>query len=966
MIEVTHAIRGRARFKVAGLRGDQALAGDLERELWKYEGITRVSANAISGRVLVLFSSEYTAEHVAGRIERIAAEYGSGRGREAKASCVHTRLSLRKDESPLPWHAAESGYVVRHFGTSPSRGLSEKTAADRLALHGRNALPGTVSRSLSDIFLGQIKSLPVLLTGGAAGVSLLTGSMAGGLLAFAVALVNAAIGTVTELRAEKSLEVAREVLDLRARILRNRRIREIPFEECVRGDILDLQAGSRVPADARLISVFNLSLDESALTGESIPVEKKASTLGRRQTPISQRRNMIYRGTLVVEGTGRAVVVATGKETVLGRLQGFLGEVLPPEAVMARDLKRVAWQFVFVGLGAWSILAVVSLFRGMGFLQILREGLSFVAGVLPSGLSTLAVSAFALGHRDMRRSRILVRRLRALGNLASVNVVCFDKTGTLTHNRMAVTELCVGEEHVRIKTNGIYDTTGLKRVMQDPRFSRLVRLSVLCNQAAVVVRGDERFLEGSPTEKALMELAEGAGFDPSALREESPVTEVRQRTEDDPFMVTVHRLFQGGRMTAVKGSPLEVLECCSFYQAHDHPISLGEKERLEIEAANFRMAGKGLRVLGIAYFLDGNGDHDPGAVINGRRLVWSGLVGLEDPVRKEAKELIQALHRAGIKTAVITGDQSLTAQHIGEALNLSGDEPLRILDVVDLKGLDHAGLKTIVQRTHVFARLNPTQKLQIIQTYQNTGRGVVMVGDGINDVLALKVADVGIAMGKEGTDLARRAADLVLEDDDLNTVIVAVASGRAFFENMRRSLRYLSTTSYADILANLATGTGAGAGPGVWQSVWTNLACLSLAVERADSTALDRPPLDPREGLMTGQDMSDTLGDAVKMIAAAGPAGVYGLAGKGGAALFSRSLSVNQLLYALSCREKKGKPAIEKSPNRMLSLTLFGALGGYGILTLLRWPAGLLDAAALCLSGLLARALMGDQRIRKP
>jgi P-type Ca2+ transporter type 2C len=215
-------------------------------------------------------------------------------------------------------------------------------------------------------------------------------------------------------------------------------------------------------------------------------------------------------------------------------------------------------------------------------------------------------------------------------------------------------------------------------------------------------------------------------------------------------MVTVHRLSQGGRMTAVKGSPLEVLERCSFYQAHDHPTPLGEKERLGIEAANFRMAGNGLRVLGIAYFLDGKGDHDPGAVIEGGRLVWSGLVGLEDPVRKGAKELIQALHRAGIKTAVITGDQSLTAQHIGEVLNLSGGEPLRVLDVTDLKGLDHAGLKTLVPRTHVFARLNPTQKLQIIQTYQNTGRGVVMVGDGINDVLALKVADVGIAMGKDG------------------------------------------------------------------------------------------------------------------------------------------------------------------------------------------------------------------------
>jgi Ca2+-transporting ATPase len=430
-------------------------------------------------------------------------------------------------------------------------------------------------------------------------------------------------------------------------------------------------------------------------------------------------------------------------------------------------------------------------------------------------------------------------------------------------------------------------------------------------------------------------------------------------------MVTVHRWPGNRKLTAVKGSPLDVLERCSFCRKNDHAVPLGEEERLKIEAENFKMAGSGLRVLGIAHFWNRDGRQDPGTVIEQRQLVWVGLVGLADPVRKGAKELIQTLHRAGIETAVITGDQSLTAHHIGEDLGLSGGEPLRILDVVDLKGLNQAGLKSVVPRTHVFARLNPTQKLQIIQVYQSTGRGVVMVGDGINDVLALKVADVGIAMGKDGTDMARQAADLVLEDDNLEHVIVAIASGRAFYENMKRSLRYLSTTNYADIMMDFGTGGGGALVPSVWQSVWTNLACLSLALEPPESKTLDRPPLDPRDGLVGSSDMEGTVKDAAKLIGAASPAALYGLArygaGPQASALFSRSLSINQVLYALSCRERNGIPKAERPSNRLLEVTLFGVVGGYFLATIL--PGfRIVDAAMLALSSLLCRGLLSDQR----
>ena len=968
MVDVIHQSRGRARFNVPGLRRIGALAAHLERELWLFDGIHRVSANVVTGHTLVLFSPKFTAQEVANLIGGMVKDFEAGAERASRTAGRgggKGRMGLlRKDESPFSWHTADAGDVAACFGTAPGRGLSETEARKRLALQGSNALPGMVARSFAQILQSHITSLPVLLIGAAAGVSLFAGRFAGGLLALSVALLNAAIGAATESRAEGSLETVREGVDLRARVLRNGIVREIPFEECVMGDILDMQVGSRIPADARLIRAEHLSVDESALTGESIPVQKTAATLSQDRIPISQRRNMLYRGTLVVEGSGRAAVVASGGNTVLGRLQGFLGEVFPPEAVMARDLRKIARRFLFVALGAWGLMALIGLLRGVSLVRILRDGLCFIAGALPSGLSTLAVSAFALGHRDMSRSRILVRRLRALGNLASVQVVCFDKTGTLTHNRMVAAELKAGERHLRVRGNGFVFENGDKALSLDMDCSWLIKLSALCNQATVVLGEGRRFVEGSSTEKALVEMAEQAGYDLIALREEFPTLEVLHRTEERPFMATLHRGLDGRELTAVKGSPLDVLERCSHCQRNGNAVPLGEEERLRIEAENFKMAGGGLRVLGIAHYWDGNGKEGPTEAVEARRLVWAGLIGLADPVRKEAKALVQALHRAGIRTAVITGDQSLTAQAIGEELGLSDREPLRVLDVVDLKGLNEEGLKSVVPRTHVFARLNPTQKLQIIQVYQRTCRGVVMVGDGINDVLALKVADVGIAMGRDGTDMARQTADLVLKDDNLTAILAAVASGRAFYENMTRSVRYLSTTNHADILLELAAGGDDRFNPGLFQGVWSNLVCLALALEPADSSTLDGPPMDPGEGLMGGRGMEGTVGNAVKLLAAATPAGLYGLAGYGSTAesgaLFARSLSVNQLLYARSCRKAGADRDLKRTSNRMLDMTLLGALAGYGALTLFRGPAGLLDAAALCFSGLLARALTGD------
>jgi Ca2+-transporting ATPase len=436
---------------------------------------------------------------------------------------------------------------------------------------------------------------------------------------------------------------------------------------------------------------------------------------------------------------------------------------------------------------------------------------------------------------------------------------------------------------------------------------------------------------------------------------------VQHRSEKHPFMVTIHPWRGRRELTAVKGSPLDVLERCAYFSKNGKTLPLREDKRNRLETENFLMSGKGLRVLGVAFRwgrvgqMEENRDKE-------WELVWAGLVGFSDPLREGTKELIRTLHQAGIKTAVITGDQSLTAGHIGEELNLAGDEHLRVLDAMNFRELDAAAMRNLVTRTHVFARLNPTQKLQVIQAYQSAGIGVMMVGDGINDVLALKVADVGIAMGKDGTDLARKSADLVLEDDDLRKVAVAIATGRGFYENIERSLRFLVTANQVDLTSNLLAKSGAlSQGINPWQSIWTNLVCLSLASQGPEPTRLYSSLPEERGAFHGTPAIEQASADALKLIAAAGPTALYGLArygaGSEAGSLFFRSISIHQLLYALACRDGNEDPAAPRAAGPLLRLTLWGAVGGYMALTLFRGFGGVLDAAALGVSALLSRAL---------
>jgi len=973
MVHIIHQLAGRIRLRIDGLRRSDSLCDFLEREVGRQAGIQEVSANVITGTLLVRFDPRQSTQRVMTGVSDALHRKEDGPGptpdatrptpgtgpQPASRHAKETKPPFLPG-APLPWHRLTSEKILSLTDTSVESGLGETSVIDRRGVYGENVLPGAAVRSSAAIVKNQFFSTPVLLTSGAAVLSFVTGRIWGGVFGLVVALVNAAIGSMMEIRAETAIKGAREATNLRTTVLRNKRLQNIHFEEVVIGDIIHLEPGSRVPVDARVVAATDLGIDESALTGESVPVHKSTGPLAREDISITQRRNMLYRGTLVVEGRGRAVAVAVGGHTVLGRLQRFLGDVAPPEAIMARDFREAASYLVKISSGAGILFMGISVIRGYGILRALRDGLSFVAGVFPSGLSTLSASGLALAYREMRRKHILIRRLRVLGNLSTVEMVCFDKTGTLTQNRMTVTELRAGDQTILAEDKTFTASRKAIDPQKNPDIAWLVTLSVLCNEATM---GDDTkpwSVEGSSTEKALVDLARRAGMAPRELRSGYPMVDVVHRTDENPFMMTVHRQKGGRLFTAMKGSALEVLEQCALFRRNgrSHPIT--EVDVRRIESDNLEMAGKGLRVIGVAYCRGRPGTRQ-GDCKKDDALCWAGLIGLEDPLRHGARDLIKGLHRAGIRTAVITGDQSLTAQHIGEQLGLSGDAPLQILDSTNINVLESPGLSALPTRAHVFARLNPRQKLQIIQAFQRSGMSVAMVGDGMNDVLALKVADVGIAMGKEGDELARETADLVLEDDDLRSILDGIAWGRTFYLNTGKSLRFLLTTSHADILTELSVKSGlAGQGTGAWQGVWTNLTCLSLAMDPPGSGVMDRPPRGVAEALVPPHEREETVKDAIRLTAVSGAVGCCGHVthgwGTDATGLFSRSVSINELLYALPCRDRGEGPDRPEPRNRYLDLLLFASVGGYLLPPLLRGIGGPLATLA---SGLLQTAVLG-------
>jgi Ca2+-transporting ATPase len=958
LVKALHTvIKGRARYKVAGLRSSKSLQQYLELRLAAEDSISHVAANPNSGNILVFFLSDCSWRAIALTIECIVLDYRKQpkncstaiESTNSQVANAKTRLASIKRESKLAiymsastqeqktklWHLLKTETIVAEFETSASSGLSSQAVSLKLQKYGLNVLPENAPRSRLGIFIDQFKSVPVLLLSIAAGLSLATGGLVDAIVIMGVVVINAAIGYATESQSEGIINSLKHLVKPSALVFREGKLAEISAEEIVLGDLLVLKPGSYVAADARIVESSHLSVDESALTGESMPTSKNPEPLTQPDVPLGDRVNMVYMGTLVTGGQGLAVVVATGTYTEMGRIQSLVGTAILPETPMQRQLDRAGTQLVLLSSAVCGAIFGIGLLRGYGLLEMLKTSISLAVAAVPEGLPAVATTTLALGIQEMRKQKVLIRRLDAVEALGSIQSLCLDKTGTLTANKMTVVEISAYSKRIQVEEGQLINGREVINPYAYEPLLKLIHVVVLCNESQINGKADEYMLRGSATENALIELAIAQGVDVKEVREQHQLLKIHHRSEGQNYMKTLHHSLQEKKLVAVKGSPNEVLDLCNWQIEDNKVIALTEEKRAAIEAENERMAGKALRVLGVAY-----GHTDNPEDTNGQEnLVWLGLVGMADPIRKGVKEVVKVFHGAGIDTIMITGDQSPTAYAIGKELNLSQNQHLEILDSTNLSNLDPEVMKGLCAHVRVFARISPAHKLQVVQALQQAGKVVAMTGDGINDAPALKAAEVGIAMGNTGTDVAREVADVVLEDDDLETMAIAIARGRTIYNNIRKSVHFLLSTNLSEILVMLSANTlGIGQPLNAMQLLWLNLVTdifpgLALALEPAEPDVLSQPPRDPNEAIVPKSEFKRITFEAATLSVSSLGAYSYGIMRYGispqASTIAFMSLTLGQLLHAISCRSRSHSMfSQEKLPaNQYLVYALGGSFG---------------------------------------
>jgi Ca2+-transporting ATPase len=891
MAPVHTAVPGRVRLKIPTLRRDETLKCRLETGLGG-NGIRSVSASTCTGTVLIIHDPRVSLSEIERRVRDAAA---------ADASTGRSVTSVAP-----PWHSFDADRVVAALD-SRSVGLTSAAASVLLRQQGANILVKLERRSRAEMLLDQFRTLPVALLAGTAILSLATGGVLDAAIVLSVLVGNSLIGFFSESWTEQTIE-SLERADLAAvRVLRDGKERIEPGENLVPGDVILLRGSDIVPADARILVADRLTVNEGALTGESLPVAKAANVLSASAAPLADRRNMLYRGTIVTEGSGRAVVVATGDRTEMARIQTLLGAIVRPATPLQSELDQIGRRLFGGALLASGLTFAIGLLRGQPWLTMLRITVSLGVAAVPEGLPTMVTTTLAMGVRRLRRDDLLVRRLDAIESLGAVQLVCFDKTGTLTLNRMTVTRVC-WNDHEASLVEDQYRAPDEEAIScsTDPDLALLIKVCVLCNDASVAPESRPGATGGSSTEIALLDAAARFGTDLSGLRQSYPRLSTVERAAGRRYMATVHTAPGPKRLIAVKGDPLAVLELCRYRSTAGNVRKLGPKDRSLIEAKNLAMAEAGLRVLGIAIR---HLSAEPGLRTPVADLTWLGMVGMADPLRRGAVDLVQALQRAGVGLVMLTGDQRATAVAIAAELGLSPDGKAEVIEGDRLENPT-----STVERPRIYARLTPAQKLEVIGDLQRAGLRVAMLGDGVNDTPALKVADVSVTLASSATDAARDIADMVLLGDDLSPMIRAFETSRSVRDNIRRALRFLIATNVSEtmlMLFAITTGLARPLSPG--QLLWINLLsdvlpAMGLALERPDSMLMSEAlPASP--AILSGADIPQLVRDGglIAGSAAAAQATADLVRGASGSAVSFTSLVTGQLLYALACRPA-GRP----------------------------------------------------------
>ncbi|MFP3898612.1 MAG: cation-translocating P-type ATPase [Dehalococcoidia bacterium] len=758
--------------------------------------------------------------------------------------------------SEKQWHNLSPDEALNRLNSSRS-GLSTSEARSRLDKHGPNELERNRKVPAIVVFLRQFLSPLVYILLAAAIVELLVQQYLDAAVIMAVLLLMVGIGYVREGRAERAMEVLMDLAAPRTRVRRAGKPREIRFQEIVPGDILILESGDKIPADARLIEVANLTVNEAALTGESLTVDKHTGTIGG-DAALADRKNMVYMGTVITSGRASAVVVATGMATEMGSITTAIHEVKQEQTPLQRSIAALGRYIIFIVLSACTVLVAVGIWRGLDWLQIFRVAVAAAVAAIPEGLPGVVSVVLAAGMHCMASRNALIRRLVAVERLGSATVICSDKTGTLTMNEMTVRKLYVDENWVNITGEGCRIEGEFRRQDKniDPgeeeSLALLLRIGALCNDALLLSGTGSFSIVGDPTEGALLVAAAKAGLNEEELEETYPRLDEVPFQSERRYMATLHH-GEGGMTVYVKGAVETLLHMSHSILKDGRPAPLEKGDREAIMKASDTMARDAMRVMALAY-----AEH-PGRLAEVKeedvdgKLVFVGLAGMIDPPRQEAIEAVKQATRAGIKVVIITGDNELTAESVARQLRLPIGETLTGADI-DKMGTDE--LSQRIDGVSVIARVEPVLKLKIVNGFRKRGHVVAVTGDGVNDAPALKAADIGIATGITGTDVAKEASDMVLVDDNFASVVAAVEEGRAIFDRLRNVVLFLLATGLGELMVLVLGIVSLGMAPlTTLQILWVNLVtgtimAVPLGLEPRTRDELERPPRHPRVGIL--------------------------------------------------------------------------------------------------------------------
>lgn len=729
------------------------------------------------------------------------------------------------------------------LGSNPA-GIDETDAAKRREDAGTNRLPEAKARSRLALFAAQFKSLLILLLIGAALLAWLVGDIKDAVVIGVVVLFNASLGFVQEHRAERAVAALRRMLSPIARVRRSGKERIIPAEELVPGDVVLLEAGDRIPADGRFVVAHALEVDESSLTGESVPAVKTQAALDQRDLPLGDRANVGFMNTAVTRGRAEMLVHATGPATEMGRLAGMLESSSTVETPLQRQIDSLARRLAILAGAAVAIITTLQLMRGVALSTVVMEAVAIAVAAIPEGLPAVVTVTLAIGMRRMARDRAIVKRMSSVETLGSTTDICSDKTGTLTLNQMTVRKLVTADGEAEVTGQG-YGAAGEIRGAKGSALSKLLEAAALCNDSSV----SDGEVAGDPTEGALWVVAAKGGVDVDRLRRANPrVGEVPFEAERK-LSATLH----GDGTLFVKGAPDVVLDQCTELLAEPRTRALTPGEREQLQRANEEMAGAGLRVLAVA-MRRLPAPAAPGAdlVDSVANLAFVGLVGMLDPPRTEVRDAIALCRKAGITVRMITGDHPGTGLAIARALGISGEA----ISGRELDQLDDAALAERMPSLGVLARVSPEHKLRAVSSLRRRGRVVAMIGDGVNDAPALERADIGVAMGVTGTEVTKEAATLILSDDNFATIVGAVREGRTIYDNIVRFLRFQLSTNLgalSTILAAPLIGLPSPFTP--LQILWVNLImdgppAMALGVDPSHPSVMDRPPRDPNARIL--------------------------------------------------------------------------------------------------------------------